>query len=378
MRKFITILALGLLLAGLCACTKEPGEGEGFEVYYTNETKDQLTEQGYVPAKQGGEELIRELLHVMKNPQVLMVQSAIPKAVEVSTLQLQDGHLYLDFNSPYREMDNVEEVLLRAAVVKTLLQVPEVEDIRFTVEGKALYDISGIEIGAMDEDTFIDTKGEGINSYQYASLTLYFSDDSGEKLVKEMRNVHYSSNNSLEKVVVEQLLSGPANSELSPILFEETKILSVAIEGNTCILNFDRAFNQAPVDSPATPQTSIYGLVNTICEVCNVSRVEIQIDGSSEAVYREEIGLDQKFKRKSELIETVEETEPATESGQEVLDPEVGVESLINRKAQETENTPETSSETESISETQTGTQSRTSPVQSSEEKQETGAESET
>lgn len=370
MKKWIGILVLGLLLAGLCACTKEPGESEGFVVYYTNETRDQLTEQEYVPKSQGGEELIRELLNSMKNPEALMVQSAIPKAVEVSTLQLQEGHLHLDFNSSYREMDNVEEVLLRAAVVQTLLQVPEVEDIRFTVEGKALYDISGMEIGAMDENTFIDTKGEGINSYQYASLALYFSDASGEKLVKEMRNVHYSSNNSLEKVVVEQLLSGPANSELSPILFGGTKILSVSIEGNTCILNFDKAFNQAPVNSTATPETSIYGLVNSICDACDVSRVEIQINGSDEAVYREEIGLDQKFKRKSELIEAVEETEPATESAQETVNPAVGVESLINGTTQETEASAETGEPAE--------TESQTASSPGGEGQKETGAESET
>ena len=183
----------------------------------------------------------------------------------------------------------------------------------------------------MDEDTFIDTQGEGINSYQYASLSLYFSDASGEKLVREMRNVHYSSNNSLEKVVVEQLISGPANSKLSPVINGSAKILNVSIEGNTCILNFDKAFNQAPVNSASTPQTSIYAIVNSICDACDVSRVEIQIEGSQEAVYRDEIGLDQKFRRKADLIEQVAESDDAgSESQDEAIDPAVGVESLIN------------------------------------------------
>lgn len=331
MKKLIGILALLLACLGLCSCTEETQESGTYLIYYTNEAADQLTQQEYTPQQVEGEELLWELLSRMKNPEVLTVKSAIPQKVEVSQLQLQDGHLSLDFNSPYKELDNVAEVLLRAAVVQTLIQVPQVEDIRFTVEGAVLYDISGIEIGAMDEDTFIDTQGEGINSYQYASLSLYFSDASGEKLVREMRNVHYSSNNSLEKVVVEQLLSGPANSKLSPVINGSAKILNVSIEGNTCILNFDKAFNQAPVNSASTPQTSIYAIVNSICDACDVSRVEIQIEGSREAVYRDEIGLDQKFRRKADLIEQVAESDDAgSESQAEAIDPAVGVESLIN------------------------------------------------
>lgn len=331
-KLIIEILALCLVCLGLASCSPETEESGGFLVYYINETEDQLMEQEYMPQDTGGEDLVRELLDCMKHPDDVTLKSAVPARVEVTTLQLQEGHLTLDFNSAYRELDNVTEVLLRAAVVQTLIQVPEVEDIRFTAGEEALYDISGMEIGAMNEETFIDAKGEGINSYQYAALTLYFSDASGERLVREMRNVHYSSNNSLEKVVVEQLLSGPVNTKLSPVLNAGAKILETSIEGNTCILNFDGAFNQAPANSAATPQTSIYALVNSICDVCEVSRVEIQIDGSTREVYRDEVGLDQHFRRRAELIEPVAESESESQSETEgeAVDPAVGVESLIN------------------------------------------------
>lgn len=366
MKKLMTgILLLILACLGLTACSQETEESGGYSVYYINETEDQLTEQEYAPQATGGEALIQELLDCMRNPTVVTVKSAIPTQIEISAMQLQDGHLTLDFNSAYKELDNVTEVLLRAAVVQTLIQVPEVEDVRFTAGGEMLYDISGTEIGTMNEETFIDAKGEGINSYQYAALTLYFSDASGEKLVREMRNVHYSSNNSLEKVVVEQLLSGPVNTKLSPVLNGNAKILETSIQGNTCILNFDEAFNQAPANSPATPQTSIYALVNSICDVCDVSKVEIQIEGSTQEVYRDEVGLDQQFRRRAELIEPVTETETEsdTQTQEEAVDPAVGVESLINSG---------TDSSVTSQSETETGN------TQSSETSaSETGVESE-
>lgn len=141
MKKWIGILALLLACLGLCSCTQETQESGTYLIYYTNEAADQLTQQEYTPQQEEGEELLWELLSRMKNPEVLTVKSAIPQKVEVSQLQLQDGHLSLDFNSPYKELDNVAEALLRAAVVQTLIQAPQVEDIRFTVEGAALYDI---------------------------------------------------------------------------------------------------------------------------------------------------------------------------------------------------------------------------------------------
>lgn len=340
MKKLLQTVGLLLICLGLTACLEESQEVLGFQVYFTNEAGDQLVEKSYTPKAEGGEILVRELLNYLKKPESPFV-SAIPDKVEVSRFTLSEAHLTLDFNSSYQEMDAVEEVLLRAAVVQTLVQVPEVEDVRFTVGGEALADVTGGEIGFMNQETFIDTKGEGINSYQYAALPLYLADASGQKLVREMRNVHYSSNNSLEKVVIEELIRGPLNENLTPVLPSDTRLLTASVRGSTCTLNFDKAFGQAPAGSNATAEAAIYAIVNSICEVCDVSRVEIQVDGSTGFVYRDQVSLDQKFKRNEELIETVAEEE-TSEPQSDVVDPAVGVESILNGTKQETEAGSET------------------------------------
>ena len=48
--------------------------------------------------------------------------------------------LVIDFSAQYHEMSRAREVLTRAGIVKTFLQVPDIHRVRFTVEGQELTD----------------------------------------------------------------------------------------------------------------------------------------------------------------------------------------------------------------------------------------------
>lgn len=69
-------------------------------------------------------------------------------------------------------MKPTEEILTRAAIAKTLLQLSQY--VTFTVDGKPLVDASGANVGAMNLDSFVENPGEQINSSQKATLKLYF------------------------------------------------------------------------------------------------------------------------------------------------------------------------------------------------------------
>ena len=50
----------------------------------------------------------------------------------------------------------------------------------------------------MHASSFINSEGDSINAYQYEALPLYFGSRNGTSLTKQMRNVHYASDDSLE------------------------------------------------------------------------------------------------------------------------------------------------------------------------------------
>ena len=79
---------------------------------------------------------------------------------------------------------------------------------------RTAYGCEGNLVGTMNQDSFIENPGEQINSIQNTTLTLYFSNLDGDGLVKEVReDVYYSSNISMEKLIMEQLLDGPKTKD---------------------------------------------------------------------------------------------------------------------------------------------------------------------
>lgn len=116
----------------------------------------------------------------------------------------------LTFNEKYTSLDAAEEVLLRAAVVKHLVQISGIDYVSFYIGEEPLMAADNTPVGLMSNEDFIQNVGSSLHSYQSTSLTLYFANKDGDKLVKEtVNNVRYNSNISMERLVIEQLLKGP-------------------------------------------------------------------------------------------------------------------------------------------------------------------------
>ena len=69
-------------------------------------------------------------------------------------------------------------------------------------------------------------------------------------------------------------------------------------------------------------ETSLYAVVDALTDAVGVREVIIQIEGSREIHYRDEIDLNQYFSRREDLIRQVVSSES------DVLEPSVGVDSL--------------------------------------------------
>lgn len=156
-RAGIFLMAL-LFLAALAGCQEE--QDRGFVIYCVNEAGDDLASESYIPEASGGEALVAELVEKLGDQPVEDGhRRAIPEGIGITDTVLTGRNLRLDFNGTYTEMDNITEVFCRAAVVKTLLQIPQVNTVEITVNGRELADSQGNPIGVMREDSFIDQVG---------------------------------------------------------------------------------------------------------------------------------------------------------------------------------------------------------------------------
>ena len=151
----------------------------------------------------------------------------------------------------------------------------------------------------------MEYSGENINSYQYATIDLYFTNQDGTELIPEERTVYYNSNVPLEKVVLEQLMKGPTTEGLYPTIPSNFTILGVTTDSGNCYFNLDASFMNDALPL-ANSSVAIYSIVNSIVDDCRVRRVQISINGENNLVFKDSIQLDQFFTKQTDLIQKEE------------------------------------------------------------------------
>ncbi len=306
MRKILFAGLFFLFTVMLTACEDErqADDGKYYEIYYVNADETKILNREYVTETQDNKDLLEEMLvQLSTQPEKREYTAPLANGFEVVSYTLDNGLLTMNFDEHYRNVKGTKEVLVRAAIVRTLVQLPEVERVSFTVQGEQLVDSNGVAIGTMSSDTFIENAGNEINAYEKANLNLYFANESGDMLVEEhQRNVVYNSNISLEKLVVEKLLEGPQTEGVYPTINPATKIVSVTVKDGICYVNLSEDFLSQPYN--VTSDVTLYSITNSLVELPNVNRVQIAVNGETDISYRENISLNTVFERNLDLLAT--------------------------------------------------------------------------
>lgn len=307
MRRFYrwSVLALALLLVmGLAGCrAKEdpPQEGETvYQVYYLNPAMTKLVPREYRTKTTDRDLLIQELMDSLMNvPADLDVQGALSEKVVYQGCRPEDMVLYLYFDNNYTSMKSYREILCRAALTRTLTQVEGIDYINIYSGDQPLLDASGMPVGMLSASDFVDSLSD-VNAFERTELTLYFTDEAGEKLFPEKREVIHNVNTSVEKVILEELISGPERSDLRPTLDPGIKLLNVSVNENVCYLNFDASFVNNPLE--VRDYIPIYSIVNSLSELSSVNRVQFTVNGAQDVKFRDSLSLDTLFERNLDYI----------------------------------------------------------------------------
>ncbi len=307
-RKMFLCAVILLMLTGLAACGKKEQTQEGtlYEIYYVNNDETKIVKREYVTQSVDAESLFDELTgQLQTRSEKMEYQAPLAEEFSITGHVFDSGLLTVDFDEKYKEMWGIREILIRASIVRTLVQIPGVECITFTVAGEPLMDDNGISVGMMTADTFIENAGNEINAYEKVNLRLYFANEEGNLMVEEnQRNVVYNSNISMEKLVVEKLIEGPKSAGAYPTINPAAKIVSVTVKDGICYVNLDSAFQSQPYN--VTSEVTIYSITNSLVELPNVNKVQIAVDGETNISYRENVSLNTVFERNLDLLSTAQ------------------------------------------------------------------------
>ncbi len=274
------------------------------EVFFLNREETRITpEIRYLEDGLTAEEQVESLLAALQEqPEDMTLKPSVGAAFAVKSFGIEEKQLNLDLNEAYRSLPATTEVLVRAALVRTLSQVEGIGHVLMLVEGAPLADSTGAAIGSMTADLFVDNLGEEINAYENVTLRLYFANETGDRLVETSREVVYNSNISMEKLIVENLIAGPDGEGAYRTLNPAVRLLNVTVKDGTCYVIFDETF--LTQTEAVAADVTIYSLVNSLVELANVNRVQIAVDGKTDLIYRETFSLANLYERNLDLTRT--------------------------------------------------------------------------
>lgn len=302
LHKILLFLTMALFLSACDTPDKEEADSE-YYLYYIDKEETKVVPEAYTPENTTVEGMIDEFVEALdKNSDNVDNRKAKPDNVGIIGAYMDGKLLYISFDTGYYDMSAVREILFRTVVVRQFIQIPEIEYVSIYINDRPLTDSAGNTIGILTEDNFVENIGEELDSYKKDQFTLYFANETGDKLIEESLEVVYSNNISKEKVIIEQLIKGPEMEGVYQTLSPNTKLLSVSTKDNICYVNFDEGFLEQTGDLAGT--IPIYSVVNSLSEITGINKVQISINGNTDRNYRESISLDTTFERNLDIVET--------------------------------------------------------------------------
>lgn len=298
---FVMLLLLGTLIG----CEKEEPQGTPVMMSYIGSQSNKVVEKEAYLLGESVEAQLEEVLALLATaPKKLEYQVPLTQGITVLTTNITNQSLVLNLSKEYKQLSTLMEILTRASLVKSITQIEGIDSVTIHIDGEPLRDSLDKTIGAMTADMFIDNAGEEISTYEKVTIRLYFVNETGDGLIAVDRSKAYNTNISLDKFVVEELLKGPGTTTqgVYPSINPGTKLVSTLVKDNTCYVNFDSTFLTQVYEVKA--EVAIYSIVNSLCELPGIDRVQISVDGSTDVMFREVIPLTTVFSRDLNYIQS--------------------------------------------------------------------------
>lgn len=302
-RRITALLLVVVMCFGLVGC-RNSSSSSGDKIYYVRTDKVGISSVDYTFNSHDTDGQINEALEQLAQaPEDIDLMNALPAGVSVKNWELTESSINLYLVGDYDSLDIYTEILVRAAIVKTLVQIKGVKSVSFYVNNAPLTDSNDNSIGPMTADTFIEDFGQETDSLLSTNLTLYFASADGASVVAETREVYYSRNVSLDKLVIDQLLKGPKTEGLLSAIPTGTKLNSINIsENGVCIVNFDGTFETAITG--VTENATVYSIVNSLTELDNIKQVQILVNGETPHISNVDVDLSEGVSRNEDIINT--------------------------------------------------------------------------
>lgn len=267
MKKLLTILLSIVMVLPMTACGKKeektvlrysPGESQ-ICIYYPQDNEVVCQEEKYqLKQPDSVNASVEEVMSILAEK--------IGYGLEYKTYMItEDGELSLEFQRT-DEFSEEYELLTKAAVVQTLLQINDIKNILIDIS-----DQEGVNISKnrYNKDSFFFYGYDTDMELNTTSLRLYYANESGEKLTSS----YYTFRNEIDVSIPEQVIQKLVDNGDLP---KGTKVEKLTINSGVCYLQLSEGFKK--MLKGVRSELVLYSVVNSLTSIPGIDAVKLSFE----------------------------------------------------------------------------------------------------
>jgi germination protein M len=221
------------------------------------------------------------LTELINGPAAGGLYRTIPRDITIIDANLAEEQKLCEVNlSPeYYDLPVKDQIFCRSSLVWSLTEFDFIDDVLIYVSKTHLTNASGQTADIMNRENMTlnpELLPVRINS---RTLTLYFADENGVSLASEERTVEVSGN--IEYHIVEQLILGPKDENLSPALLPDLRLKDASTADGICYVDFGSEFLTRQLTGGDSDMIALYSIVNSLTELTGIQKVQIIVDSAT-------------------------------------------------------------------------------------------------
>lgn len=232
------------------------------------------------------------------------LKASIPAEIEIIDVDVKNNVASINFSNDFNNLNNQEKLLARGSIVWSLTSLDFIQGVIIKVNDVVINSETNKDFGVMNKQNMIINDNLSTNTTsEYQIVNLYFSDNFSEGLVAERRLIAVEANKPQERTILEQLIGGPQSNHYLATIPKETKINDVitTIDG-VCYVNLNYEFVSKHSGGENAELLTIYSIVNSLCQLNHVSKVQFLIDGERLELYKGFLDFSKPFEAMELLI----------------------------------------------------------------------------
>ena len=277
-------------------------DAKAIDVFFIDTNLYQLvSEQRIVlPLENEKEDLIDIVMEFLSiKPVAPNLTTAIPEQVGF-LYNYFDGKLTINFSQNYLELPPYMEVLSRAGIVETFIQL-DIDNISFYVEGMPLLKTTGEPLGMQHSRNLVVNpilpSEEIVEVSRF--IHFYFVNPDLSGLRSDRRLIFIASNRSVEEQVLEELFRRGAAEDNFLFMNPNTRILNISTQDTVAYVDLSSDFDWLPSQGYRALYLTINAIVYTLTALPEIEEVQFLIEAQIWADGY--IDLSQSFKREGYL-----------------------------------------------------------------------------